>query len=99
MPAPFAALEARVNGAVLDRLTNAIALVGALEVPVIFERPFADPFQGDVDATAPMCTGSADQLGAVVRGSDIQIGADAYKVDRIEPDGAGFVRLVLYPAD
>ena len=98
MLASFAALEARVNAAVVDRLTNAVATVDGIDVPVIFDRPFSDPFEGAVDASAPVVIGDAVALGSLVRGSELRIAGEAYRVERIEPDGAGFVRLVIYPA-
>ncbi|MBB3642607.1 head-tail joining protein [Variovorax atrisoli] len=95
MPTPFADLEARVNSAVLDRLCNAVAVVGGVDVPVIFEKPYAAPFGGEADATAPECTGPSTGLGALERGDSLTIDGVAYEVITAEPDGAGFVRLVL----
>ena len=99
MVAPFAALEARVNSAVLGRLANAVAAVGeGAPFGVLFDREYADPFGGQIDASTPACTGSADLLGALQRGDSIVIGGETFTVERSEPDGVGFVRLVLYPA-
>lgn len=95
MSTPFAAIEARANSAVLRRLCNAVAVVDGVDVPVIFEKPFAAPFQGAVDAAALECTGPELALGGLVRGSPIEIGGAAYEVLTAEADGAGFVRLVL----
>lgn len=95
MSTPFAALEARANAAVLRRLCNAVAVVDGVDVPVIYEKPYAAPFGGEVDATAPECTGPADALGSLERGHPLSIGGVAYEVITAEPDGSGFVRLVL----
>lgn len=95
MIAPFAAIEASANRAVLGSLCNAVAVVGGVEVGVIFEKPFAAPFDGAVDAAAPECTGPASVLGTLARGSSIVIGGEVYDVLSAEADGAGFVRLLL----
>lgn len=92
---PFAALEARVNDVVLARLSNAVAAVGGVEVPVMFAKPFAAPFGGEADAVAPECTGPEWGLGALERDDALSIGGVAYEVETAEPDGQGFVRLVL----
>lgn len=95
MLAPFAASEARANAAVLGRLCNAVAVVGGVDVPVIFEKPYAGPFGGEADAAAPECTGPVDGLGALERGDALSIGGVAYEVITAEPDGSGFIRVVL----
>lgn len=95
---PFAALEARVNDAVLARLSNAVAMVGGVEVPVMFDKPFAAPFGGEADAAAPECTGPEWGLGLLERDGALSIGGVAYEVETAEPDGQGFVRLVLRAA-
>ena len=95
MPTPFAALEGRANGAVLHRLANALAVVGGVDVPVIFDKPYAAAFGGEADAAAPECTGPASALGTLERDSAISIDGVAYEVETAEADGLGFVRLVL----
>lgn len=95
MPAAFAALEARVNAAVLSRLSNAVASVGGEDVPVIFERPYAGPFEGAVDASAPTCTGPSSAFGVLERDDPIVIDGVAYEIETAEPDGAGMVNLTL----
>lgn len=95
MSTPFAVIEGRVNDTVAHRLANAIALVGGVEVPVMFDKPFAAPFGGEVDAAAPECTGPEWGLGSLERDSAVSIGGIAYEVETAEADGHGFVRLVL----
>lgn len=95
MDAPFAELEQMANASVLEFLANAIAAVGGVEVPVMFRKPYAAPFGGEVDAAAPECTGPAEGLGELERDSELSIGGVAYKVLTAEPDGVGFIRLVL----
>lgn len=93
--APFAALEQRLNRAVLQRLPDAIAVIGGEDVPVLFQNPFAAPFGGAVDASAPECLGPVAKLGTLERGSSIVIDGVQYEVMRAEPNGAGLVRLLL----
>lgn len=93
--APFANLEQRLNRAVLGRLANAVAVVGGVDVPVLFERPYAGPFGGEVDAVAPACIGPLESLGDFERGDELVIDGATYVVQKPEPDGTGFVRLVL----
>lgn len=93
----FAALESRVNAAVLDHLANAVAtLAGGAQVPVIFDVPHMDAFDDQMDAAAPECTGPAAALGGLERGDSLSIRGQAYRVQRAEPDGTGMVRLLLY---
>ncbi|XXQ55621.1 hypothetical protein ACA040_004339 [Xenophilus aerolatus] len=96
MPAPFATLEARANSAVLSTLANAVAVVGGVEVPVIFERPYSGPFEGRVDGAAPECVGPTAALGSLERDDAINVDGAAYRIVTAEPDGAGMTRLVLY---
>lgn len=99
MPAaPFASLQQRLNRAVLGRLADAMAQVGAGEpFAVLFEQPYAAAFDGQFDAAAPECLGDSAQLAGVQRGSAITINGTAYVVERAEPDGTGMTRLVLRP--
>lgn len=93
--APFANLEQRLNRAVIGRLANAVAVVGGVEVPVLFRQPYAAPFGGEVDASAPECTGPVAGLGELERGGRVTIDSVAYEVLTAEPNGSGVVRLVL----
>lgn len=94
--APFAALQQRVNSAVLARLANAQAIVGAQEpVPVIFDQPYAAPFDAQVDATEPECLGRSQDLASLARGGSIVVDGRTFQVLRVEPDGTGLTRVVL----
>jgi len=99
MLAPFAVLERRVDDAAIAHLANAVALVNGREVAVIFDTPYAAPFDGQVDAAAPQCSGASADLAGLERGSTIVIDGAAYTVVRAEPDGAGMTRLVLAETD
>lgn len=95
LAAPFAALEQRANASVLAALANAVAVVGGVEVPVIFDAPYAAPFASQADAAEPECRGASRDLAGVQRGGSIVIDGRTYQVLRAEPDGAGLTRLVL----
>ena len=97
---PFAPLQQRLNSAVLRRLANAQAAVqGGPPVQVIFDQPYAAPFDGRIDAAEPECTGASADLAGVQRGHTIDIGGTSYRVERAEPDGSGLTRLLLSTAD
>lgn len=91
----FAALESRANQTVIDRLSNAVATIGGEQVPVIFDTPYMDAFDDQVDAAEPECVGASEALASVVRGDKIAINGLAYRVHRLEPDGTGLTRLLL----
>lgn len=74
------------------------AIIGGTEVRVIFERPFADPFGGVVDSTQPQCLAPSASVLHARQGASVVIGGQAYTVERIEPDGTGLSRIVLYPS-
>lgn len=98
--APFQPVQQRINSAVLRRLANAEATVGGMAVPVIFDKPYSDPFAGQIDAMAPVCTGASADLAGLERDSAIAIDGVEYRVETAEPDGTGLTRLVLYrPGD
>lgn len=98
MPTPFAQLQDSINRTVLGTLSNAVAVVGGRDVPVIFDQTYDAPFDTQVDAALTDCVGSAALLAGVERGSAITVGGAAFNVERVEPDGTGLTRLVLRPA-
>ena len=98
---PFAPLQQRLNGAVLQRLADSQAVVnGGAPIAVIFDAPYAAPFDGQIDSSAPVCTGASSDLAGLQRGDAITINGVDYRVSAAEPDGTGLTRLVLYtPGD
>lgn len=98
MPATFDALEQRVNRAVVNRLSNAMATIGAASVPVVFDRLYLDALDGEVAGYAPVVTAKDADLMGVVYGTAITVRGDAYTVTAIEPDGTGLTRLQLRKA-
>lgn len=96
MAAPaFRDIEQRVNRAVLGRLCNAQAVVFGREVPVIFDRPYAAPFDQQFDSAEPECVGASADLASLARDSLLTIDGASFRVIRAEPDGTGLTRLVL----
>jgi len=98
MPAPFAALEARTNNAVIDHLANAEAVIGGQTVSGIFRRDYAEVISG-LAAGANLLFGCrAADVPGIAKGASVQIGADSYAAASVEPDGNGWVVLVLMRA-
>jgi len=97
----FARMEARANRAVLSHLTNAMALLpSGVQVPVIFDDSYADVLAGDVSASDPKITGSADFLLGLGHGASVTISGDnmtgsTFTVASEQPDGVGLVSLIL----
>lgn len=95
MPAPFAAIEARVNNAVVGHLANAMAIVKGNPVPVVFDRLYSEALDGDAAAYAPVVMGKDADLVGVIYGESITVHSQAYTVVEIEPDGTGLTRMRL----
>lgn len=97
MPAPFAALQDRVNRALDQHLTNALAEVEGVAdpVPVEFDEPYAPAFDDQADAQAPECWGPTVALGGLERGDSLRIDGRPFEVVRSKPDGTGRVHLIL----
>ena len=98
MNARFAPLEQMVDASVLDHLANAIAVVDGEDVPVIFDRPYAGAFGGQVDTSSPTCVGPMEKLGGLERDARIAIGGAGFLVLTAEQEGATLVRLILAEA-
>jgi hypothetical protein len=99
MPAPFAALEARLNGAVEQRLTNVQAVFGGGEpFGAIFTREVGDAFGGVVDAPRLTLGFLRSRAPALVNGSEILVDGVAHVVDSpVQPDASGWLTINVYP--
>lgn len=96
MPAPFAALEARVNAAVFKRLANADATLNGVPVQGIFDAEYAlEDLGGGVAASGPVFTLASSAVPANVAGATLVVGAVTYKVVEPMPDGTGVTVLRL----
>lgn len=76
-----------------------LASIGGADVQVIFEAPYADPFGAVVDSTQPQCWAPSTSVQHAHQGTPVVMGAKAYTVERIEPDGTGISRITLSPAN
>ena len=98
MPAPFAALEAKVNDAVRRHLANATAdFGGGVVVDVEFGKPYAEAL-GLVAGSELMLRAVADLVAGVNIDDTVTISSTIYIVVRIEADGAGMVNMQLESA-
>lgn len=101
MSAPFAALEARANSAVLSRLANMDATLGWESVQGIFDSAYAQANVGllGMASTAPVFTLPTSSLVGDPIGLTLLLDSGAlYKVAAHEPDGTGLSRLILEAA-
>jgi len=95
MPAPFAALEARINAATIAHLANVAASVGAVSgVEGTFDNAYEDAF-GIVAGTSPSLLILTAAAPAVAHGTAVVIGGVSYTVTNVRPDGTGMTRLML----
>lgn len=97
MPAPFAALEARVNTAVFKRLSNADATLDGVPVQGMFEKAYA---LGEVGASGmassqPIFTLATSAVPANPVGTALVVNSVTYTVAAHEPDGTGVSLLYL----
>lgn len=96
----FAALEARVNAAVMRRLWNASALIvgGSVEFPVIFESVAAIGEFGITGPSPQATAADADVVALTPHSSQIVINGATYLVLDKQSDGTGLTSLVLEAA-
>lgn len=95
MSAPFAALEARVNAAVIAHLANATAdFGGGVVVDGVFRDPAVDAF-GMVASDQPTFEALTESIVAVVTGSAVTINGRSYVVASVSPDSTGMSVLTL----
>lgn len=98
--APFAALEARVNRTVQQRLANAIAIYqGGTPFGVLFDRVGADPMgAGEFDAASHSCSFCIANAPGLCEGAELEIDGIAYRVaGGVQPDAGGWVSVSIYP--
>lgn len=99
---PFAALEARVNGAVLSRLANAEAVYeGGQPFGVVFDTEAAGVLGGEAvdigSCSVGFCIANTPGL---VSGSELAIGGAVFVVSgQVQPDAGGWVNLTVFPRD
>lgn len=97
MAATFAALETRVNRAVLLRLSNTDATVDAVGVSGIFDNGYMLGTVGTLGmaSSQPSLTIATADVPATPVGATAVVNAISYIVAAHEPDGSGMSRLLL----
>src|SRR5690606_22810520 len=95
MSGAFAALESRVNRAVMHRLSNAMAIIGGSAVPVVFDRLYTEALDGDAAGYTPTVMGRDADLAGATYGAAMVVQGVSYTVTSVEPDGTGLTRLQL----
>lgn len=95
MSAPFAALEARVNAAVIAHCANAVADFGAgVTVEGVFQREYQESL--GVAGNKPVFSALLASLPSITFGSTVcSINGAEYVVAESHPDGTGNTLLVL----
>lgn len=94
MAAPFAAVEARINAAVVRHLANATAIFGGgAQVDGGFGNAYAEAL--GVSGSRPVFGALTSALSGVVVGNPVTISGIGYVVAEIHPDGTGMTQLVL----
>lgn len=94
----FAALESRVNAAVLGHLANAVAtLAGGAPVRCIFDRDYEHAGVGALGmaSTQPAITLASADVPANPVGQLVQVAGGRFAVAEHLPDGTGMSVLVL----
>lgn len=96
MPAPFAALEARINRAVGRRLPNAEAAhQGGEPFGVIFDTN-AVRWEEGVESVGPEAAFDLSQAPGLKSGHELTINGAVYKVTGgLSPDSSGWVTVQL----
>ena len=79
----------------LDTPGSAAATVAAGSIVVLFDNGYQGALAGFVESTGPSCQARSADVSALVQGSAISIGAKAYKVATVQPDGFGVTILQL----
>lgn len=98
MAAPFAALETKVNDAVMRRLANATAIINGVDVDGIFSKEYAE-FSGVIGGSNPTFQCKSADVAAVTNGTALTINSINYKVAGApQPDGSGLTLLQLKEA-
>jgi hypothetical protein len=98
MAAPFAALEARANDAVIRHLANATAIINGVAVDGIFSNKYAE-FSNVMGGSSPTFQCRSTDVVAVAKGTALTINSTHYQVASApQPDGAGMTLLQLEEA-
>ena len=96
----FSALEARLNQAAMKKLANALARIGGVDVPVIFDAEYRQGSVGPVGmgASDPQMVISSADVPSEFVGADITVNGKPWRVVDRHPDGqldAGLTLIIL----
>ncbi len=93
----FESIEQRINSGALSKLSNATALINAVEIRGIFDNETTDDGLGlaGFQSTAPQFTCATADVADVQEGDQAVIRGATYRVSEIEPDGSGMTVLIL----
>lgn len=90
----FAALQSRVNAAVLAKLSDVSATIGGVGgIAGKFDNAYVDPL--GFSGSSPALTCASSDVSAAVQGTVVVVDAVNYTVAAIKPDGTGMTRLLL----
>ncbi len=97
MASNFAALETRLNTAVLSRLSNDTATINSALVTAIFDTASVLAAVGayGMASTQPTLTVATADVPANPVGRPAVVNAIRYRIAEHEPDGTGISRLLL----
>ena len=100
MPASFAALESRVNRAVMKTLSNRTVIFTpaggpARELAGIFDADYARMLEELVTSSTPAMTFATESVEDATRGAELTFDSTSWEVVEVEPDGAGLTVLRL----
>lgn len=98
MPAPFAALEDRVNRAVLARLANVTATVDGVAVDGVFDEAYAVLAEGapvGMEGRQPVLSIRTESVPTNPHGRPVVVRSVNYTIVGHQPDGAGMSVLIL----
>lgn len=106
MPSAFAALEARVNSAVIARLSNRLVTVASLGLQFegVYEAAGVEDLDGLVETTQPRLTVSLADAPELARETQVVVlnpatlESKTLLVTGSNPDGAGFMVYALREA-
>lgn len=93
MPTPFAALQDRVNDAVVAHLANKTFVIKGVDVDGSFDNEFV--MVEFVETKKPVFTCKSADVVGVVHGDTVVSGSENYKIQGMQPDGKGMIKLIL----
>lgn len=94
MPAPFAAMEARINAVALAALANATATISGVEFDVIFRNSYGEVL-GFIGGGSPQIACASADVSGVAKGWAVSVDGISYIIAEIDPDGTGITVLKL----